>query len=394
MKYKIFILIFVILLATACSQGEQALAPAPDIEEINIEPTLSAELPTQEASVSPPKEDAPLEGQHPPASNPFENLTSEQESCLREALSDEGYTAITSFQRPPTPEEGPSLQECLGDLFMSPPDGPPEGEAPGGEGGHDPSSDKTYYTTSADGIKWETGTLLSDAASVPDVIRTSDGTLWAYWVDFSDLSLRDREHIGIARSDNNGNSWEKLGLANFSGLGDIVPVDPDLIELPDGRLRMYFYDIAVHQPAHPIYSAISEDGINFEKEEGTRVTIDNVYDPDVIQLADGGYRMYLNAQDILSAYSADGITFTLEEGIRAEKGSVPGSILMSDGSVRMYNCAGGISLFESQDGLNFTLIERGVIHDETMTGKILCDPSITAIPGGYLLVYKIAPGKQ
>ena len=342
-----------------------------------------------EADALAPSAGDPGPGENPiPEFNPFENMTSDQEACLREAWGDETFAEISSFGRPPSFEEEPALQECLGDAFMPP--GDPGGEGPGGQ--HNPFVDQTYYATSSDGLTWSEGSLLAEAASVPDVMRTSDGMLWAYWVDFTNMTGPNMEEIGIARSSDNGTTWEMVGNADFTGIGDIVPVDPDAFELPDGRIRLYFYDIAVRQLEHPIYSTISDDGINFTLEEGVRLWMDNIYDPDVIQLPDGGYRMYINGGNIYSASSPDGLEFTADEGVRVENGSVPGSIVMPDGSIRMYNCARGISVFESQDGLDFTLLKQGVIQDTSRSGKILCDPSVTAIPGGYLIVYKTNPG--
>lgn len=323
-----------------------------------------------------------------PEFNPFEDMTKEQEACLRLAWGDDIFEEITNFQRPPDFDEEPALKECMGDAFM-----PPGGEDQPPGGGHDPFVDQTWYATSTDGLNWSEGTLLADKASVPDVIRTSDGTLWAYWVDFTHMTGPNMEQIGIARSLDNGQSWERLSNASFTGLGNIVPVDPDVIQLADGRVRMYFYDIAVRQLEHPIYSAISEDGIHFELEDGVRLVMDNIYDPDVIVFPDGSYRMYVNNMDIRSASSTDGLNFTPDEGVRVENGAVPGSIVMPDGSIRMYNCAGGISVHESQDGLNFTLLKQSIIRDNTGTGQILCDPSITFIDDGYLIVYKTNPGK-
>ncbi len=328
-------------------------------------------------------------GDHPvPEFNPFENMTPEQEACLIEAWGQAVFEEISTFQRPPTFDEEPVLKECLGDAFAPPGD---QGDQPPG-GGHDPTADQTFYATSTDGLNWSQGMLLAEAASVPDVIRTNSGEVWAYWVDFTDFTGPNKEKIGIARSRDNGTTWEMLGNANFTGLGDIVPVDPDAFELPDGRIRLYFYDIAVRQLSHPIYSAISDDGINFTLEDGERIWMDNIYDPDVIQLPEGGYRMYLNSGDILSASSSDGLNFTADEGVRVENGAVPGSIVMPDGSIRMYNCAQGISVFESKDGLEFTLLKQGVITDTTRSGVILCDPSVAATDQGFVIVYKVNPG--
>jgi len=340
---------------------------------------------------TPPEGDTAPEDQHVPEFNPFENMTADHENCLKDAWGKEAFDEITSFKRPPTQDEEPMLRECLGELFQPPQEGGEPGQ-PTEEGGHDPFVDQTFYATSSDGLNWSDGILLANKASVPDVMRTANGTLWAYWVDFTDMTGPGKEKIGIARSTDDGQTWEIIGNANFTGLGRIVPVDPDAFELPDGRIRMYFYDIAVRQLSHPIYSAISDDGINFTLEEGVRIWMDEIYDPDVIQLPDGSYRMYLNGGDIFSASSTDGLDFVADEGVRVENGSVPGSIVMPDGSIRMYNCSQGISVFESQDGLNFALLKQGVIQDTTRSGKIICDPSVTATSSGFLIVYKVNPG--
>lgn len=397
-----------ILLSLACSLGGQ-------VDFTPTETAIAAQVMTQVAGTAQPPEPGqqPAGGEQPPAGqpggeqppdgaaggpefNPFENMTAEQETCLREAWGDEAFEAISSFQRLPDPQtEGPAMAECVG-----PPPGAPDGQpgapgAPGGGtgqepgGGHQVGQDQTYYTTSTDGLTWAEGALLSEAASVPDVIRTSKGETWAYWVDFSDFTGPNTENIGVARSADDGNTWELLGNAVFTDLGEITPVDPNVIELPDGSLRMYFYDIAVFQGAHPIYSAVSDDGINFTLEEGVRFSMENIFDPDVIQLPDGTYRMYLNSEDILSASSPDGLTFTADEGVRVEKGAVPGAILMPDGSVRLYACVNGISVFESQDGLTFSSLQERVVIGQ----GIICDPSVTATPAGYLMVYKYNPGQ-
>lgn len=247
--------------------------------------------------------------------------------------------------------------------------------------------DQVFFTISADGLSWGPATLLAEKASVPDVIRTSQGVYWAYWVDFSNFTAPRTEKIGIARS-TDGSTWEKLGTVKFKDLGSIVPVDPDVIELPDGRLRMYFYDITQDRDDHPIYSAVSSDGLNYELEPGVRFKSPQIFDPDVIKLKDGRYRMYLNNKGrIISATSPDGLTFTLDPGVRVERGGVPGSIVLADGTVRLYGC--GIPVYRSDDGLTFRIEREGVIR--SVPPEIICDPSVTATPTGYLMVYKYNP---
>lgn len=251
------------------------------------------------------------------------------------------------------------------------------------------TKDQVYFTTSNDGLEWVPSILLSEKASVPDVIRTSQGVYWAYWVDFSNFTAPRTEKIGVARS-TDGSTWEKLGTVQFKDLGGIVPVDPDVIELPDGRLRMYFYDITQDREEHPIYSAVSSDGLNYLLEPGVRFQMARIFDPDVIKLKDGRYRMYLNNEGrIISATSADGLTFTLDPGVRVERGGVPGAIVLNDGSVRLYGC--GISAYKSADGLNFSFEVQTSIR--ATPPAIVCDPAVTATPDGYLIVYKYNPGR-
>ncbi|MBL6981815.1 MAG: hypothetical protein ISR58_11575, partial [Anaerolineales bacterium] len=63
------------------------------------------------AEQTPPDGDSGPEGQHVPEFNPFENMTAEQESCLRDAWGDAVFEEISTFQRPPTLDEEPVLQE-------------------------------------------------------------------------------------------------------------------------------------------------------------------------------------------------------------------------------------------------------------------------------------------
>ncbi|MCX8103333.1 MAG: hypothetical protein N3E42_02675 [Candidatus Bipolaricaulota bacterium] len=249
--------------------------------------------------------------------------------------------------------------------------------------------DSVLFTVSTDGLRWETPMSLSERASVPDVLRTSQNIYWAYWVDFSNFTGPHTEKIGVARS-TDGNTWEKLGTVQFKDLGSTVPVDPDVIELPDGRLRMYFYDITQDRGEHPIYSAISSDGLHYTLEPGVRFRLARIFDPDVIRLKDGRYRMYLNNEGhIISATSADGLSFALDPGVRVERGGVPGSVVLPDGSVRLYGC--GITAYRSTDGLQFAFEAQTNLR--AAPPAIVCDPAVTTTLNGYLMIYKYNPGR-
>jgi hypothetical protein len=363
--------------------------PAPPVATAVADTALPTLVPPTLAPVSTPKPvDAnALQPQAPagkPAQDVFANITVEQKACLQAAWGDSAFAEITSFARAPAPDEQAAIPAC--NIMMGAPAGgaPMPGGAPPAAGGHKPNNDQTFVTYSADGVQWSAGVLLAESASVPEVIYTSKGEYWAYWVDFSMATGPNTEQIGVAYS-TDGQTWQKRGMATFAGGEAMTPVDPDAFELSDGRLRMYFYDIA-DRSAHKIYSAVSSDGVNFTLEPGIRFQADQIYDPNVVLLPDGRYRMYLNHTDIWSATSDDGLTFVKDDGIRVETGAVPGAVVLPNGSVRLYVCNQGISVYDSPDGLAFERVAQGVVQAQ----GILCDPSVAATPNGYIMVYKFA----
>ncbi len=405
---------FVMLMVAACNASApvdvgaiQTVAAKTIVAELTAAaPTLiAATAAPKSAPQSTPLPPAPATGQARPTPqfNPFANLTLQQRECLIKEWGERVFQEIVGFTRPPSREEEQAMSKCLG---FQPGAGQPPGGAqtPGAQpsggtplAGAQPKTgagafqDQTWYATSTDGLTWGQGTLLAEKASVPEVLRSSKGVFWAYWVDFTGMTGPNMEKIGVAKSAD-GKTWEKLGNVKFTNLGSKVPVDPDVVELEDGRFRLYFYDITVQQGDHPIYSAISSDGINFAIEDGVRFKAQNIFDPDVVRLKDSKWRMFLNNDGkIISATSSDGLNFTADSGVRVSGGgSIPGSIVLPDGSVRLYKCEKGISAYKSADGLNFALEKAEVIRGQ---GGVVCDPSVTATPNGYLMVYKVNQGQ-
>jgi hypothetical protein len=118
----------------------------------------------------------------------------------------------------------------------------------------------------------------------------------------------------------------------FSGDDATVPF---VIILPDGRFRMYCTDRSITigtDGARAVISAISDDGLNFTREPGDRLTYSGtgeetggIYGSAVILLPDGTYRMYYQGREplynvarILSAVSSDGLSWTRESGVRLD----------------------------------------------------------------------------
>jgi hypothetical protein len=183
-----------------------------------------------------------------------------------------------------------------------------------------------------------------------------------------------------------------------------------ICRLADGRFRMYYTGDG------GILSAISGDGMTFQKEAGIRVSAGSVDgpmmivgDPSVVTLKDGRIRMYYkgasgsggpghSVQSIYSAISADGLNF-VGEGIRIDAtktqdngwASVPEAITLPDDRVRIYYVSANqdplaehITSAISSDGLNFTP------EDTRLPGFV--DPAIVRLDDGrYLLLANAFP---
>ncbi len=87
--------------------------------------------------------------------------------------------------------------------------------------------------------------------------------------------------------------------------------DQSAIELPDGRVRLYFF-----AQNKGVMSATSSDGLQFTVEAGLRLPDGNGM-PRAVVLADNRIRLYFITGDgVGSAISDDGLTFTVEPGVR------------------------------------------------------------------------------
>jgi len=172
--------------------------------------------------------------------------------------------------------------------------------------------------------------------------------------------------------------------------------DVTVVKLDDGRYRLYGNSSNNPGPGQRGFdSFISDDGLNFQKEEGYRLTGPGVFMPFVIKLPDGKYRLYFTDQEvaigkegaraIMSAISNDGLDFIIEEGDRLtytendyEASGIRGAkiLQLSKGSYRMYyhgideSNHWRVLSAVSGDGLEWTR-EEGVRIDPS----VLCPPA-------------------
>jgi hypothetical protein len=128
--------------------------------------------------------------------------------------------------------------------------------------------------------------------------------------------------------------------------------DADVVDLGNGKYRMYFGDVPGPNSAHGVFSAISTDGKKFELENGMRQS--NAAFPDVIKLKDGTWRMYYQGQGgIQSSVSLDGLNWTQESGMRVDT---------SDNSALKVTEVGAPTTVQMTDG-TFVMVYRGTIKD-------------------------------
>lgn len=167
-------------------------------------------------------------------------------------------------------------------------------------------------------------------------------------------------------------------------------------------IRLYYYgpsavgtDPAALPGTHCIYSATSNDGINFKEDPGVRFSYDTkanfgITDPDVVRLSDGTWLMFtsLGTQLVKATAANSSGTFTHDKTFNWNRGGVSGSYNF-DGKVQTFVCfEGGIHMAtyaQNSGTLNYT----GVALSPPAPG-LIADPSVIQVGKEYLMFYKYA----
>lgn len=259
--------------------------------------------------------------------------------------------------------------------------------------------------TAAISIAWtkDNGTRITDG-SVPYIFKLADGRYRLYYCGQGGI-LSAISSDGLNFTKESG-----VRIAPASGFEAVV-CDPTMVELPDGRVRMYYKGAdgsqgGPGQSIHKIFSAVSTDGLNFTR-EGLRIDSEKTDDqgwasvPEAIKLADGRFRLYYVTgateakNGIASAISTDGLTFTKEPGVRVPNFVDPAILLLADGTFLMLvanpgfyrEVPSGIYSFTSENGLTFTN------RQTVVEGSDIYDPTMITIDGQTFRVYfgKVSP---
>ncbi len=251
-----------------------------------------------------------------------------------------------------------------------------------------PYYDSVWLATSNDGVNWtEYGSMLLNHSSVPQPVQLSNGNVVVYYVNAS----IDTFDCSVT-SDLVNFTYGNCKLYN-SGLQKAW--DPDVVKLPNGKYRLYYYGPKVvngqadmsPNSVDNIYSAISTDGLNFYQESGIRFSYQGITDP-AVELINGTWYMYASQiQNVVVAKSSDGLNFTFV-GDYSTNGGVPGILQLKNGSALLYVCSNGISYMNPP---NFNQnIQSGIAIPTPSNGGIVCDPGpIELANGKYVMYYKV-----
>ena len=180
--------------------------------------------------------------------------------------------------------------------------------------------------------------MIVDGASVPDVIFDGEN-IRVYYSNMT-LSVLPNYWFQVAIS-GDGSSWEYRDIETElpEGMGGF---DPDVVRLDNGSYRMYYYgapitegDPALYPGPHKIYFQTSDDGINFQGECLAYEGEWRYADPDVIQMGNV-WRMFLSKPPkTISTISHDnGLSFSFERELPFD-GSVTGTVAVP-GGYRIY----------------------------------------------------------
>lgn len=231
------------------------------------------------------------------------------------------------------------------------------------------------------------GQLFVSEASSPTVIRAADDRLIAVFrwpaADLPESPGR------FAVCFHDGERWSPAQPVVLDGLPEGLqhPFDPCLVQLPDGRFRLYFSASLGHTGKPAVYSAMSDDATKFVFEPGLRFGAENQVVSRVSTARLGGSWHLLaplrtSPGTAYHATSLDGLQFSREPDVTFD-GAGPwlGSLLADGDALRFFG--GGWSA-RSSDGATW-------MPESRLVGSGVNPAVARAADGSYTM---IAPGDR
>ncbi|MEZ4669737.1 MAG: sialidase family protein [Anaerolineae bacterium] len=255
-----------------------------------------------------------------------------------------------------------------------------------------------------EGLTWtRTNQVIADQADVPTAFVDSEGRIFVYYVTYYEPF---RNNVVTAVSEDGGLTWvhKRLDFGNIPARP--APTDPAIVQLEDGRVRLYFIR-GIDQPQHLVsMSAISEDGIHFTIEDGIRLDsrVGNVFCAAILSL-NGQYHLFSPSTSnmLVHAVSDDGLNYTELPPLQ-----LPGNYFMGKGVIetadgyRVFahqgspdkaNFVPSIVSFITTDGLTFTKEEGTRLQPDAANGLesvAVRNPSVIRLPDNRLMMFYVA----
>ena len=222
-------------------------------------------------------------------------------------------------------------------------------------------------------------TLAIDQAGVPTLIEI-DGVLRAYfqWAPTKDETIQFFDHVGYSELRNGRWTEPKIIDVDYDRrIRHSYPFDPTVVALDDGGYRLYFTRNLTRKagPANlmTLGSAYSDDGITFEMEPGDRMKLDGARINDCAVIFFGGqwHLISPNHDEMGVGYyatSKDGLNFEQQDDLFMNGGAWLGNMVEYEGAVFFF-------------GTGFTLKTNDFKHWRKVQRNRLADPGVALHKG-------------
>ena len=222
--------------------------------------------------------------------------------------------------------------------------------------GNPPWKQPLMMAHAPDGIHFLPPEIFQDSAGVPSLVRWKGDTLACAFQWFRLPQFGPSwDRVAIKFSYDNGKTWTGPAPIQVNGFVGALqrPFDPTLAPLPDGRLRIYFSSSEGNPPpaldaSVNTYSAVSNNGIQYQVEAGARVDhpTNRVIDPAVVFFNNNWHYVAPVGTPQQGAYhyiSQDGLTFSQVVNIGSDQQhNWTGNFMLASGQeLRFYGCGPG-----------------------------------------------------
>lgn len=252
-----------------------------------------------------------------------------------------------------------------------------------------------YATTSTDGLEFTGQQLLFSQAGVPNLLRLADNTLILTYQYFSSTNEDMFDVITYSISEDNGVTWSDTTKVTFENLPSPLdpakhPMDPTLVQLSDGRLRLYFTYHAKGNKTAALYSATTADDqitSPFVTHATPALVVNeaNLLDPAVVYF-NGLWHHYSWSMDSENNYhstSSDGVNFTRQADVSLNQSmDFLGQVIQINRFLRFYGTGGSGIISAVSEDANQWQAEPGTRVPQG------ADPAVQQLPdSSYLMVY-------